>query len=61
MLLQWLPRLEAGGTAYLVVQKNLGSDSLQRWLGEHLPAGEFRVTRHASDKGFRVLAVTRGS
>jgi 16S rRNA G1207 methylase RsmC len=61
MLLHWLPRLEAGGTAYLVVQKNLGSDSLQRWLGEHLPAGEFRVTRHASDKGFRVLAVTRGS
>jgi len=61
MLLTWLPRLEAGGTAYLVVQKNLGSDSLQRWLGEHLPAGSFSVSRHASDKGFRVLAVTRGS
>jgi 16S rRNA G1207 methylase RsmC len=61
MLLHWLPRLEAGGTAYLVVQKNLGSDSLQRWLAEHLPAGELRVSRHASDKGFRVLAVTRGS
>lgn len=61
MLLHWLPRLEAGGTAYLVVQKNLGSDSLQRWLAEHLPAGEFSVSRHASDKGFRVLAVTRGS
>jgi 16S rRNA G1207 methylase RsmC len=61
MLLHWLPRLEAGGTAYLVVQKNLGSDSLQRWLAEHLPAGQFSVSRHASDKGFRVLAVTRGS
>jgi 16S rRNA G1207 methylase RsmC len=61
MLLHWLPRLEAGGTAYLVVQKNLGSDSLQRWLAEHLPAGQFTVSRHASDKGFRVLAVTRGS
>lgn len=59
MLLTWLPRLEAGGTAYLVVQKNLGSDSLQRWLAEHLPAGEFTVSRYASDKGFRVLAVTR--
>jgi 16S rRNA G1207 methylase RsmC len=59
MLLHWLPRLEAGGTAYLVVQKNLGSDSLQRWLAEHLPPGQFSVSRHASDKGFRVLAVTR--
>ena len=59
MLLTWLPRLEAGGTAYLVVQKNLGSDSLQRWLAEQLPAGEFSVCRYASDKGFRVLAVTR--
>lgn len=61
MLLHWLPRLEAGGTAYLVVQKNLGSDSLQRWLAEQLPAGQFSVSRHASDKGFRVLAVTRES
>jgi 16S rRNA G1207 methylase RsmC len=59
ILLHWLPRLEAGGTAYLVVQKNLGSDSLQRWLAEHLPADQFAVSRHASDKGFRVLAVTR--
>ena len=61
MLLKWLPRLEAGGTAYLVVQKNLGSDSLQRWLGEQLPGGSFSVSRYASDKGFRVLAVTRVS
>lgn len=61
MLLHWLPRLEAGGTAYLVVQKNLGSDSLQRWLAEHLPGDQFTVSRHASDKGFRVLAVTRAS
>ena len=61
MLLTWLPRLEAGGTAYLVVQKNLGSDSLQRWLAQALPAGTFSVSRHASDKGFRVLAVTRAS
>jgi 16S rRNA (guanine1207-N2)-methyltransferase len=32
LLRTWLPRLEPGGTAYLVVQKNLGSDSLQRWI-----------------------------
>jgi hypothetical protein len=42
-----------------VVQKNLGSDSLQRWLGEHLPADAYAVERFASDKGFRVLAVRR--
>jgi 16S rRNA G1207 methylase RsmC len=61
MLRTWLPRLEAGGTAYLVVQKNLGSDSLQRWLGENLPSAAFSVSRYATDKGFRVLAVTRRS
>ena len=58
MLLHWLPRLAPGGAAYLVVQKNLGSDSLQRWLAEHLPR-EFEVGRYASDKGFRVLEVVR--
>ncbi|GAB3680179.1 class I SAM-dependent methyltransferase [Angustibacter aerolatus] len=55
LLLRWLPRLDAGGSAYLVVQKNLGSDSLQRWLAEQLP--DHDVTRFASDRGFRVLRV----
>ncbi|HET7304016.1 MAG TPA: methyltransferase [Segeticoccus sp.] len=62
LLLDWLPRLAAGGTAYLVVQKNLGSDSLQKWLARELEArwpGEFEVGRHASAKGFRVLEVAR--
>ena len=59
MLLTWLPRLVVGGAAYLVVQKNLGSDSLQRWLGEQLPAEAYAVSRYASDKGFRVLEVRR--
>ena len=59
MLLTWLPRLEAGGTAYLVVQKNLGSDSLQRWLREQLPLEAYAVERFASDKGFRVISVRR--
>ena len=59
MLLHWLPRLAPGGAAYLVVQKNLGSDSLQRWLAEHLPREQFEVGRYASDKGFRVLEVVR--
>lgn len=59
LLLTWLPRLARGGTAHLVVQKNLGSDSLQRWLTEHLPATEYAVERTASSKGYRVLVVTR--
>ncbi len=60
MLLGWLPRLRRGASAHLVVQRNLGSDSLQRWLGEHLPEG-FAVGRATSSKGFRVLEVTRPS
>lgn len=61
MLTTWLPRLTDGGTAYLVVQKNLGSDSLQRWLQQTLPGlmGEVAVSRAASSKGFRVLQVSR--
>lgn len=58
LLLLWLPRLAPGGTAWLVVQKNLGSDSLQRWLAEALPAG-FDVSRHSTSKGFRVLRIHR--
>src|SRR5215213_5479527 len=57
MLLRWLPRLEPGASAWLVVQRNLGSDSLHRWLDEALPEG-FAVDRAASVKGYRVLEVT---
>jgi 16S rRNA (guanine1207-N2)-methyltransferase len=56
LLLTWLPRLEPGGRAVLVVGKNLGADSLQRWLGEQGRP----TTRLASAKGFRVLEVSRG-
>jgi 16S rRNA G1207 methylase RsmC len=38
MLLHWLPRLEPGALAHLVVQRHLGADSLQAWLAEALPA-----------------------
>jgi 16S rRNA (guanine1207-N2)-methyltransferase len=58
LLLRWLPRLSPGGSAWLVVQKNLGADSLQSWLAGEL-GGSFRVSRHATDKGFRVLRVDR--
>lgn len=53
----WLPRLAPAGNAYLVVQKNLGSDSLQRWLTENFP--ELKVQRHSTAKSFRIVHVHR--
>jgi 16S rRNA (guanine1207-N2)-methyltransferase len=58
LLQAWLPRLEVGSDAWLVVARNLGSDSLQRWLEAALP-GSFGITRAATSKGFRVLRVRR--
>jgi 16S rRNA (guanine1207-N2)-methyltransferase len=55
LLLIWLDRLRADGVARLVVGKNLGADTLQRWLGEQ----GYAVLRAASAKGFRVLVVRR--
>ena len=55
LLLTWLPRLAPGGRAVMVVGKNLGADSLQRWLGEQ----GFPTERVASAKGFRVLESRR--
>jgi 16S rRNA G1207 methylase RsmC len=57
MLLRWLPRLEPGASAWLVVQRNLGSDSLWRWMEAELPEG-FTVQRAATSKGYRVFEVT---
>ncbi|WP_159621846.1 class I SAM-dependent methyltransferase [Ruania rhizosphaerae] len=54
LLRTWLPRLRPGALAHLVVAKNLGSDSLQRWIGAELG---LPVERIASSKGFRVLQV----
>jgi 16S rRNA G1207 methylase RsmC len=58
LLLMWLPRLEKEAEAFLVVQKNLGSDSLQKWLTEELAEG-YEVSRHTSIKTYRVLRVQR--
>lgn len=55
LLLTWLPRLADGGVARLVVGRNLGADSLQRWLVDQ----GYRCDRTASAKGFRVLEVAR--
>ena len=54
MLSFWLPRLEQGADAWMVVQKNLGSDSLQRWLELEFPE-DFVFSRAATNKGYRVL------
>lgn len=55
LLLRWLPRLAPGGTAWLVVGRHKGADSLQQWL----VAQGWQADRHASGSGFRVLKVTR--
>ncbi len=53
LLTHWLARLAPGGAADLVVQRNLGADSLQAWLRQE----GWAATRTASAKGFRVLHV----
>lgn len=55
LLRRWLPRLADDAAAWLVVQKNLGSDSLARWVEAELG---LPTERAASSKGFRVLRVT---
>jgi len=55
LLITWLPRLVPGGRAVMVVGKNLGADSLQRWLVEQ----GYPTDRRASAKGFRVLECRR--
>ena len=53
MLAAWLGRLAPDGVAYLVVQKNLGADSLITWL-----RGQgFQASKYASKKGFRIIEV----
>jgi 16S rRNA (guanine1207-N2)-methyltransferase len=55
LLGHWLARLAPGGAAYLVVQRHLGADSLQRWLtGSGWP-----TERVAARAGYRLLSVRR--
>lgn len=56
LLLFWLGRLRPWGTAHLVVQKNLGSDSLHKWMETQ----GFNVVRRSSEMGYRLLDVTHG-
>lgn len=50
----WLPRLEMDADAWLVVQRNLGSDSLHRWMESAFPE-DFTFSRAAISKGYRLL------
>ena len=61
LLSAWLGRLSGGGSgggsrggqAYLVAGRNLGADSLHRWLAEQ----GWAVTRRAARSGYRLLQV----
>ncbi|BCJ64549.1 class I SAM-dependent methyltransferase [Polymorphospora rubra] len=55
LLTRWLPRLAPDGVGWLVVARHLGGDSLHRWLVEQ----GWQVDRRASQKGFRILRLTR--
>lgn len=57
LLERWLPRLADDGVAHLVVQKHLGSDSLQTWINAQ--DWGLRCTRLSSAKAFRILEVRR--
>ncbi len=54
LLSGWLGRLAPQAAAYLVVQRNLGSDSLQDWLAQ---AG-WTAERLAARAGYRILRVS---
>ncbi len=55
LLGRWLGRLAPGAAAFLVVQRNLGADSLQRWLA----GAGWSAERAAARGGYRLLRVTR--
>lgn len=55
LLLRWLSHLSETGIAYLVIGKNLGADSMARWLNSQ----DFVTSRVASKRGFRVLSVQK--
>ncbi|HKT57632.1 MAG TPA: methyltransferase [Microbacterium sp.] len=58
MLERWIPRLGERSDGWFVVKRDLGSDSLQRWLDATFDDG-YSVHRAATAKGYRVLKVRR--
>lgn len=57
LLERWIPRLAPGADAWLVVARQLGSDSLQRWMSDEFD--DVTVSRAATSKGFRILHLRR--
>ncbi|MEK9577838.1 MAG: methyltransferase [Aquiluna sp.] len=55
LLRTYMSRLNPTGDAYLVVQKQLGAESLQRWIAQQWPERE--VTKVENSKGFRVIRI----
>jgi 16S rRNA (guanine1207-N2)-methyltransferase len=53
LLSAWIPRLAPAGTAWLVVQRHLGSDSLAAWMRTR----GWDVSRFGSKRGYRILRV----
>ncbi|RNL81806.1 class I SAM-dependent methyltransferase [Halostreptopolyspora alba] len=51
LLATWLNRLSPTGTAHLVVQRDLGADTLHRWLNNN----GYPTERAASRAGYRLL------
>lgn len=51
----YLPRLKPGGSAFLVVQKQLGAESFQKWLETEF--SQFQVAKVENSKGYRVIRV----
>lgn len=54
LLREWVPRLAPGAEGFFVVSKNLGADSLQRWMVDQ----GWPTRRLSSTKGFRILVAT---
>jgi len=60
LLIKWLPRLTPDGEAWLVVQRNLGADSLRAWLNSEFPV-PVMAEKFSSSKGFQVIRVSLGN
>src|SRR5690606_35957073 len=50
MLEQWVPRLDERSDAWMVVARQLGADSLQRWMAATFTPG-YSVFRTATARG----------
>jgi 16S rRNA (guanine1207-N2)-methyltransferase len=55
LLLSWFRRLEPSASAWLVVQRHLGADSLASWLDQ----SGWAVVRVGSKRGYRILKVVQ--